>query len=539
MGAILEWLLTPFTMLANLPRTVASMSLAARIAALVAVFQVVVVALAIVVLLVGDERQVVQAWWRPGKLAVLAVLLVLTPLLVYQAARLWLERDASRFPDILAAWQGGLAELRRQGISLTEVPLFLVIGGTSDEEEQRFMGEVPGEFVVRAAPAGAAAIHLYGSMDAVFVCVGNACQLSDLVRRGGEPRPTTAVAAASAAKPADVHGTVFLADAVAAGGAAPAASGAAPASATQPQQFDHSRTLDVGELTNRTIDISAVTGQPATLAAAVRAAPSTVDREAAAQRLQYLCELIRRERGGLAPYNGALTAIPWAIVQRSPADALAIGRALGDDLTILAKGMGMRAPVTVVVLGLDREPGFVELIRRMPAAERKSRLGQRFPIGIAASYDQLGTVASRACGMVEDLVTGRILRMAGVLAERDNAALVGLVSRLRGELAGRLAVILRRAFSPPEGDLGADTPLLSGCYLAACGAKPEQTGFVRGVVEKTLDAQGDLEWTPRAEAEDQAAGRLALVLAIISGLVLLGVAIAVAWRFSGGPGPTA
>lgn len=537
MGAILEWLLTPFTSLANLPRTVASMSLAARIAALVALFQVVVVVLAIVVLFVGEERQVLQAWWRPGKLAVLAVLLVLTPLLVYQAAKLWLERDASRFPDILAAWQGGLAELRRQGIAVTDVPLFLLIGGTSDDEEQRFMAEVPGEFLVRAAPAGAAAIHVYGSMDAVFVCVGNACQLSDLVRRGGEPRSTAAPAAAAAAKPADVHGTVFLADAVAAGGATPAAGGDAQAPAAPAQEFDRSRTVDVAELTNRTIDIAAVTGQSGQLAAASRPAPSTVDRETAAQRLQYLCELIRRERGGLAPYNGALTAIPWTLVQRSPADALAIGRALGDDLGALAKGMGMRAPVTVVVLGLEREPGFVELIRRMPAAERKSRLGQRFPIGVAASYDQLGTVASRACGMVEDLVTGRILRLAGVLAEPDNAALVGLVSRLRGELSGRLAAILRRAFSPPEGDPAAVTPLLSGCYLAACGATAERTGFVRGVVEKSLDAQGDLEWTPRAEAEDQAAGRLATVLAIISGVVLLGVALAVAWRFGGGAGP--
>lgn len=537
MGAILEWLLTPFTMLANLPRTVAAMSLAARIAALVAVFQIVVVLLAIVVLLVGEERQVLQAWWRPGKLAVLAVLLVLTPLLVYQAAKLWLERDASRFPDILAAWQGGLAELRRQGIELTDVPLFLLIGGTSDDEEQRFMAEVPGEFLVRAAPAGAAALHVYGGTDAVFICIGNACQLSDLVRRGGEPRATAATTAASAPKPADVHGTVFLAEAVSAGGAAPAAAGAAPA-APASQEFDRSRTLDVAELTNRTIDIAAVTGQSGTVAAASRAGPSTVDRETAAQRLQYLCELIRRERGGLAPYNGVLTALPWSLVQRSPADALAVGRALGDDLSMLAKGMGMRAPVTVVVLGLEREQGFVELIRRMPAGERKSRLGQRFPIGVAASYDQLGTVASRACGMVEDLVTGRILRMAGVLAERDNAALVGLVSRLRGELAGRLAAILRRAFSPPEGDSTAVTPLLSGCYLAACGATAEQTGFVRGVVEKSLDAQGDLEWTSQAEAEDQAAGRLATILAIISGVVLLGVAIALAWRFAGGRGPT-
>lgn len=533
MTAMLQWLLTPFTMLANLPRTVAGMSLAARIAALVGVFQVVVVLLAIVVLLVGEEQQVLQAWWRPGKLAVLALLLVITPVLVYQAARLWLERDASRFPDILAAWQAGLAELRRQGIMLTDVPLFLVIGATSDDEERRLLAEVPGEFLVTAAPAGAAAVHVYGSFDAVFVCIGNACQLSDVARRGGDARPAAAVAVPSAGKPADVHGTVFLPEATAA-----AVGGDQAAAPTEAPALDRSRTVDVAEFANRTIDISAVTGAAAAAVAARTAAPSTTDRETAAQRLQYLCELIRRERGGLAPFNGTLATIPWALVQRGPNDALAIGRALGDDLTALAKGMGMRAPVTVMVLGLEREKGFCELIRRMPAAERKSRLGQRFPIGVAPSYDQLGIVASRACGMVEDLVTGRILRAAGVLGEHDNASLVGLVSRLRGELAGRLAGILRRAFISADGDTTAAAPLLAGCYLAACGATAEKTGFVRGVVEKALDAQGDLEWTARAEAEDRAAGRLATILAIISGVVLAGVAIAVALQFSNSAGPT-
>lgn len=98
----MQWLLAPLRFVNRLPQAVAALSLAARIALLVGVFQLVVVLLAIVVLLVGDE-QVFEAWWQPGKLAMLAVLLVLTPLLVYQAARLWLERDASptrwRLPD--------------------------------------------------------------------------------------------------------------------------------------------------------------------------------------------------------------------------------------------------------------------------------------------------------------------------------------------------------------------------------------------------------------------------------------------------------
>ena len=49
----LRWLFAPFLSLANLPRAVASLSMAGRIAVLVALFQILTVALAIGVLVIG------------------------------------------------------------------------------------------------------------------------------------------------------------------------------------------------------------------------------------------------------------------------------------------------------------------------------------------------------------------------------------------------------------------------------------------------------------------------------------------------------
>lgn len=526
---MMQWLMAPLRFVNQLPQTVASLSLAARIAALVGLFQIVVVLLAIGVLLVGGERQVFQAWWRPGKLAMLAVLLLLTPALVYQAARLWLERDASRWPDILAAWNAAVAELRRQGIALTEVPLFLVVGSASDEQEERLFADAPVELPVQASPAGAAALHVYGGPDAVFVCLATTCQSSDVARRGGgrsNPR-TVAPQMPAAAAADDVRGTVAV---------------SLPAEAEMPQQPSVAAAAPpapaaAGYDVNATIQIDAIAAEATAgaVAAAVRApALSPADREAMVQRLQYVCELVRRERGGLAPLNGVIALVPAAVVRTDGSIAQALGRALGDDLASIRQGMGLRAPVMVLVVGMEEDNGFAELIRRMPVGERQSRLGQRFPLGVAPSYDQLGTVAARACGMVEDLILGRLLRTKNVLEEPGNRDLVGLVSRLRSEWSGRLTVILRRAFTAVDGESTDALPLLSGCYLAACGAGAEQRGFLRGVFEKVLDAAGDLEWTEQAETSDRALGNSARVLWIVSGVVLVGLVVALAWRMISG-----
>lgn len=506
----LSWLTWPFRWAAQAPQALASLSLAARIAAVVGVFQMVVVLLAIGVLLVGGERQVFQAWWRPGKLAVLALLLVLTPMLVYQAARLWLERDATRWPDVLEAWRESLAELHRQGIELADVPVFLVLGATSDEQEKRLFDDAPCELVVQASPSGAAALHVYGGPDAVFVCLASTSQASELARRGGvqggaRPGPVANVPNAVS----DLRQTLFVAQ--------PAEGDAE----SQPQPAEAAGlAVPAGIDPNATISIDAVIATPA-VAAAVRApALSAGDRERMNQRLQYVCELLRRERGALAPLNGVVTLVPAPLLRFEGGNAVAIGKALAEDLATIHQHTGLKSPVTVIVVGLEDDKGFTELVGRMAAGERQSRVGQRFPIGHAPSYEQLGAVAARACGHVEDLILGRTLREKGVLDKPGNRDLAGVVSRLRSDIAGRLTVILRKAFAAADGESTETAPFLAGCYLAACGAGSARRGFVRGVLEKVLDAQGDLEWTAAAEASDRAAGRTARILWTFSGVVL-------------------
>ena len=100
MQSLLNILLLPFTAMAAAVRWFGRASVAAKIAWIVALFQFVVVALAASVVLGAGDRAVLQSWWSPGKALALLLLVVLVPLLVYQAARLWLEHQGGRWPDI-------------------------------------------------------------------------------------------------------------------------------------------------------------------------------------------------------------------------------------------------------------------------------------------------------------------------------------------------------------------------------------------------------------------------------------------------------
>jgi len=516
--------MAPFLAMLDLPRAVLRLSLPARIALLVTVFLLIVVLFGVTLRVLdgGDS-------WSDhiAQLGALVLLLVVTPPVVYMAARLWLEKDIGRWPDILAAWQEALSELGRQGVRLTDTPLFLVVGATDDGEEERLLGQAAVEFSVQAAPSGAAALHAYGGPDAAFLCIATASHASHAARRGPRaaggrsmfPAPTRSAASM-------IHNTID-------GGALQRADdieAKSPPSGLAPAPVGAAAGGDV----HGTIQLDAF--GPGAGPARGQAEPvSAVDRDRLDDRLNYLCELVRQERRGIAPVNGVLALVPWRLLGRSPEDAAAFGRALGDDLAGLARGLGLRAPVTVLVTGLHDEPGFRELVRRMPAAGLDARIGQRFPIGAVPSQDQLGHVATRSCGMVEDQVNGRILRQPGTVAEPANADLIALVCRLRSETAPRLSAILRRAFALHAG-LDDTAPLFSGCYLAADGAGKGEMAFVKGVFEKVLDGQGDLEWTREAEAENARAEGAARVLWIISGAALAVVAGLLGYRFLGSAG---
>jgi hypothetical protein len=109
------------------------------------------------------------------------------PLLVYYAARLWLQHETARWPDIDKAWREALVEVDRQGVDIRTTPLFLILGSDGREAEQAFMGMSPITFDVRSAPTGSAPLHVYAGQEAIFVCLATIGETCAIVSRDQRP----------------------------------------------------------------------------------------------------------------------------------------------------------------------------------------------------------------------------------------------------------------------------------------------------------------------------------------------------------------
>jgi hypothetical protein len=219
--------------------------------------------------------------------------------LVYRAARLWLEHQGGRWPDIAAAWSVAVDELGRQQISLTESPLFLVLGSDGGELERALLAEPPTPLVVEQSPAGSGPLHIFASRDAIFVCLSGAGQ--------------TAVAAAAVRS--------ALAD--------------GPQSWNPPPSGADPETV---------VDLTGAGQESGAMAANGHAAGRTSapprtgkERRAAADRLEYACDQLRQARLPLASINGVVVLLPLQVNSDANADAISLGQAVGEDLTTITR----------------------------------------------------------------------------------------------------------------------------------------------------------------------------------------------------------
>ena len=170
-----------------------------------------------------------------------SLLVFLIPLVLYKALALWLEGPSSPYPDIDQAWKAGLRELQRKGLDLRQIPLFLVVGSTSEQQERAIFQSAAAEFLVSGAPEGNASLHWYAHADAVYLVASQACCLSGLGRNSSpaaESPPDRPAAAEGRRAAVDLRQTIPVGgmsrpirpDAVRGGGpaAAPGPGAAAP-----------------------------------------------------------------------------------------------------------------------------------------------------------------------------------------------------------------------------------------------------------------------------------------------------------------------
>jgi hypothetical protein len=240
-------------------------------------------------------------------------------------------------------------------------------------------------------------------------------------------------------------------------------------------------------------------------------------------KLEYVCNLLSRARLNLCPINGIFALVPFDLIQHDESGGAETAVALKEDLATIRSSTQLRCPVTALVVGMETEDGFTELVRRVgPKRAAEQRFGKGVGDGagvwLPPAPALIEAVTDNACANFEAWVYELFKRRDG-LTKPGNADLYTLLIKVRQVIRNRLAYILKEA-------CGADSverePLLfSGCYFAATGATSDEQAFIQSVFHKVQKLDRELAWTRKARAADRFYQRLAWGGFAVSGLLAL------------------
>jgi hypothetical protein len=502
------------------PRSVLGLSLAARLALFLGL------CLLLTVLAVGFGLRINRADWDPQQwlagIFVIALLVILIPVVFYFTLRLWLEGELSAFQEIDHAWRAGLAELRRQGLDLGQIPVFLVVGSQGEEQERGFFQASRWSLNVKDVPEGLQPLHWYANPEAIFVVctdVGCLSKLSrDGIRKIEDANANVAPLAGAAAGKASIRDTLAPAS-LQQSAEVPDLRMSAPAAAFNPADLQGTMMPSLRETA-----APSASGRPQRQSERIGL---TEDEEAEQRRrLAYVCQLLHRARSPICPINGLLTILPYQVIMWEGSGDVAAERALRADLATIRESLNLRCPVTALVCGMERESGFRELVRRVGLERaRDQRFGKGYELESPPLSEQLCAVNAHACGAFEDWVYA-LFRERDALGQAGNTKLYALLCKVRNQLQERMVKILECYVGQPE-----DEPFFfGGCYFAGAGEREDTQAFVRSVLAKMLKQQGDLQWADAALHQDRFYQKLAflgfaadgaLAIAILVLLVLL------------------
>jgi hypothetical protein len=545
LGTLLSWIASPFQQLlaipleiVSTPKRVLGLSLPKRAAILVFLVFTLLAAGSFALWLKREHPELVHVLMS---IAVVAVLIILSSIVVHYMVKAWLEHDLSGFPDIDEAWEEGLAELKAAGYNLSELPLFLVLGVPEEAAAKSLLAAAAVGVDVIAAPAGErCALRWFAGPNCAVLVVSHAGRLTRLVARAQEPPEMS-----PASSPGQPLGTLQVPSQY----GKTAAPGFEPgddfgrSSAPYPTGGDSTLgapgarpAYTAGTLTPEMAGGHAAHRQaiPGVPRVSQRAPPVALTKdlaEMATARLEHVAHLLCKERLPLCPINGILTVLPFDLIARGDQEAAEVHNAVRVDLATLRSELRLRSQVVVLYGGMEREDGFPELKRRLgPKVAGEQQFGKGYNPHCPAIDEELAAVSQHACGAFEDWIYHLFAQKGERLSNpRGNRQLYALVCKIRS-LQQRLENVIVKGYAA-NGDSNEKPHLFSGCYFGATGDKDDRRAFVAGVFKNRLLAQDeDVEWTNSAVADNEryqlianllVALDIVLVVAIVT-LVVMG-----------------
>ena len=402
--------------------------------------------------------------WRHAmtyqRIAIVIAAAFALPWLVYEGLRLWLEGDETRYPEIEFAWNAGLRELEEYGLSLGRIPLFLVAGSESFEQEKTLMQATGMDFRVVGAPEGPSPLHWYAHSNAIFLFLSEASQLSAL--------------------------SVLL------------------------NRRDAQPTADDGE-----VEITS------------RSSSEVIS------RMQHVCGLIRRARQPLCPCNGILVLLPFGAFKIQGEFSEKFERLVKSDLTTLQESLQIRCPIMSLIVGMEHESGFRELVRRIGVNRAQNqRFGMGFDVRSPATADELSLLSAHISGRFEDWVY-TLFREPGSLSRPGNRQLFALLCQVRSYLQVRLASLMAKGFGyEPTVNSSQASVLFCGCYFAAVGESKDRQAFVKGAVEKLMDEHESVEWTRQVMIDDRRYVWMANIMILLNAALFVSLVAVILRRYT-------
>ncbi|HWG44851.1 MAG TPA: type VI secretion protein IcmF/TssM N-terminal domain-containing protein [Gemmataceae bacterium] len=454
-------------------------------------------------------------------------------LLIYANAWLgrWLwqllgpEKGLSEFPDLDDAWNKAMQTLDRAGIELSSVPLFLVLGRPRGPESALFHAARL-EFSVQQAPSVAAPLHVWANSTGIWVT----CPEASLLGRHAVLLSPLVGPASRAGQEQVPLGSRHL---PAVGPASRAGLGEVPLGSRHLPVVGPASRAGQEQVPLGSRHLPAVEGAEPALESGERIAAggsfllkNTAESEELSARLRHLCQLIVRDRLPYCPLNGVLLLLPLAATADETI-ANQTGGICERDLQTVEEVLQVQCPLMALVCDVEQAPGFRDFIARFPEENRGRRLGRGFSYLIEVDRPSLPRMIENGVEWIgEGLMPPLMYRLLHLgkgnedraSALQGNRRLYQFLDDLRQRQPSLARLLLRAAVRPDS------AVWLSGCYLAATGAAPDnEQAFVADVFRQMIDSQNFVSWTSQALTEERAYRRLVQFGYVCLGLFTLAV----------------
>jgi len=498
----------------------------------------------------------VISMWRAGALyqdrerlvwLLLFLLVFVITVIVYFLVKFWLVKEESRFPNIDQIWETALEQCQQQGISVRQVPIFLVLGAKDQPQASNLMKASLLPMSVVVPKQQDTDLVFFANENSIFLFLNGCSCISGLSLPSSlAASPAQMPVESGSALAGTIDASAFAKLAGGMGENSPASAGAggtltqaamqsalSDAAAFQSTNADAGRTMILPE-GQQFEDFLRPSGGASEISQRSTPPPTpTLSSQEVFERqekLSYVCHLIQKVRQPVCPINGILTLLPFELIEAASGP---VQTAVQKDLRVLREELMVRCSNTVLVTQMEREEGFQELVKRVGEQEcRESRFGRGSDLWNAPSADRLRSTAAHAVGAFEDWIY-LLFQRENALQQRYNSRLLGLLCRVRGKFAENLPAVLGHGFGfdpNTEPELAEEQFLFGGCYFAGTGPDPARNAFVKSVFLKILQNEGELEWTPGARARESQYQIGASLFALLGGVSLLTTLGLIAWK---------